>query len=651
MKLTKVIIRNYRRLLYSEIEIDSKTTLVVGRNNTAKTSLLVCLKTILDEKSTAFSFNDYPLSKREGLYSCIESFMHNKITFEEMCKKIETISVLFVVDYSIEDSDDPLGALSPFIIDLDYDTTQAWICAEQCFIADENKIKTIFEDCFIDGYLDSGKVQKAFLKYYSKLFELKVYAINPKNCEDKQVRDLKELRQLFPLQMIPAERTLGEDEKHNNSLGDLIANFFDVEEEKLNRKIADDIITLRKKVQSVNEEIQKNSEDTLSKVVNDAIGFGYPNDVELQLGVLTQIGIDDQIKNHTSLSYRFKDDKESLPETYNGLGYKNLIKIEFLLATFANNIEKHSTASIPLLFIEEPESHMHPQMQTVFANYLEDFLGKISSVDIQVFMTSHSSYITNSVEFPKIRYAQKTIEGIKFKNLNTFVQKNPENVEFIRKYLTLTRCDMFFADKLIFVEGASERILIPDMINKMKDDGLFITQKNNLSSQYYSLIEIGGAYAHKFIPFVEFLEIPCLIITDIDPIRNGISANVDEGEFTSNETIKWWVRKKKNYSPQTDIEFSEICSLSEGEKTYKKCHIEFQTMEKGLCGKSLEEAIINVNREIYNLDEDIKEEDLKFKGKCKTDFALKLVYEHHKYSIPQYIISGLKWLNDVSTLE
>ena len=69
------------------------------------------------------------------------------------------------------------------------------------------------------------------------------------------------------------------------------------------------------------------------------------------------------------------------------MGYKNLIKMEFLLAAFAKKIEKYGTACIPLLFIEEPESHMHPQMQHAFAEYLEAFLRKITSVGIQTFIS------------------------------------------------------------------------------------------------------------------------------------------------------------------------------------------------------------------------------------------------------------------------
>ena len=122
------------------------------------------------------------------------------------------------------------------------------------------------------------------------------------------------------------------------------------------------------------------------------------------------------------------------------------------------------------------------------------------------------------MEFSKIRYAQKSKNGVIYKNLNTFAQGNPDNLDFIRKYLTLTKCDLFFADKAILVEGSSERLLLPDMIEKCKDSGAFGIGKYTLWSQYYALIEIGGAYAYKFIPFIEFLEVPCLILTDLDSI-------------------------------------------------------------------------------------------------------------------------------------
>lgn len=662
MQLTKIRIKNYRLLIDAELEVDPKMTLIVGRNNTAKTSCFSCIGTVLDGES--MTFDDYPLLRREDFYTKFALFMEKKLSYEDLCKRIEVISIEFLVDYSLDDPDDNLGALSPFIIDIDMDTTTAQIRAEYRLKTDEKTLWTLLESSYYkDGvFSTSEEANKVLADNFGKLFGLTIYAINPNNPDDKQVKSQKELHDLFPFHAIPAERVLGEDETHNSSLGLLISGFFNMSEAELNPDVAEEIIRLRSIVEKSNKDVQKQSDEILSTIVNNSIGFGYPNIEELKLGVTTQLSIDDQIKNQTKLSYISGTANESLPSSHNGLGYKNLIKMEFLLAAFAKDIEKRGIACIPLLFIEEPESHMHPQMQTAFATYLEKFLGKLSTVQIQTFLTSHSAHIANTMEFAKIRYAQKSNAGVIYKNLNTFAVANPDNVEFIRKYLTLTRCDLFFADKAIFVEGASERLLLPDMIGKCESSGIFGVCKYPLSAQYYALIEIGGAYAHKFIPFIDFLGVPCLILTDLDSVadrkgRGGKivrkSVVVSEGETTSNETIKWWIRKNKGL-PDDDtskIDLSEITAMTTDDKTRGKCHIEFQTTENGLCGHSLEEAIRNVNRKYYNLGNRISEKKLEFTGKSKTDFALDLICECSDYCVPGYIKSGLKWLNDQRVLE
>ena len=662
MRLSKIKIKNYRLLIDAELEVDSKTTLIVGRNNTAKTSCFECIGKVL--AGTPFSFNDYPLSKRENLYANITSFMAKEITFEELYERLEPISIEFLVDYALDDPEDNLGALSPFIIDVDVDTTTALIRTEYKLKADEKSVWKILEPSYYENgnFTPADDVHNAIISNFNKLFEITIYAINPKNPEETQIKKHKELAELFPFHIIQAERRLGEDGTQDNSLSSLISDFFDMSEDELDPNVAEKVKELRAIVENANKNVQQQSDNILSDLVSNAVGFGYPNGEELQLGVTTQLSIDDQIKNQTQLSYTAGTGKERLPSTYNGLGYKNLIKMEFLLAAFAKKVEKCGDACIPLLFIEEPESHMHPQMQHAFAEYLEAFLARITSVGIQTFLTSHSAHIANTMVFSKIRYAQKTKAGVIYKNLNTFAQENASNTDFIRKYLTLTKCDLFFADKAIFVEGASERLLLPDMIDKCAKAGEFDSREYKLPAQYYALVEIGGAYAYKFIPFAEFLGIPCLILTDLDSVSGQKGANgriyyksvpVSCGETTSNETLKWWVRKNKGLSEDdnTQIALTDITSMSPADKTRCKCHIEFQTTENGLCGHSLEEAIRNVNRAHYELGDTPTEDDLEFSGKSKTDFALNLICECEDYAIPAYIKDGLVWLNDQRVLE
>lgn len=633
MQLAKIRIKNYRLLVDAELEVDPKTTLIVGRNNTAKTSCFECIGKVLD--GTQFSFNDYPLLKRENLYTDFASFMAKEITFEDLCERLEPISIEFLVDYSLDAPEDNLGALSPFIIDVDVDTTTALIRAEYKLKADEKSIRKILEPSYyVNGiFSPDDDVHNAIISSFHKLFEMTIYAINPKNAEDKQIKKQKELSELFPFHIIQAERRLGEDGTQDNSLSSLISDFFDMSEDELDPSVSEKVKELRVIVETANKKVQQQSDSILSALVSNAVGFGYPNGEELQLGVTTQLNIDDQIKNQTQLSYTAGTSNERLPSTYNGLGYKNLIKMEFLLAAFAKKVEKCGDACIPLLFIEEPESHMHPQMQHAFAEYLEAFLAKITSIGIQTLLTSHSAHIANTMVFSKIRYAQKTKTGVIYKNLNTFAEENSSNIDFIRKYLTITKCDLFFADKAIFVEGASERLLLPDMIDKCAKAGNFDSQEYKLPAQYYALVEIGGAYAYKFIPFAEFLGIPCLILTDLDSVSGQKGANgriyyssvpVSRGETTSNETLKWWVRKKKEIpeDDNTQIALTDITSMSPADKTRCRCHIEFQTTENGLCGHSLEEAIRNVNRTYYGLGDTPTEDDLEFSGKKKQILLL-----------------------------
>lgn len=334
MRLSRIKIKNYRLLIDAELEVDSKITLIVGRNNTAKTSCFECIGKVL--AGTPFSFNDYPLPKRENLYANITSFMAKEITFGELYERLEPISIEFLVDYALDDPEDNLGALSPFIIDVDVDTTTALIRAEYKLKADEKSVWKILEPSYYKNgnFTPVDDVHNIIISNFNKLFEIAIYAINPKNPEETQIKKQKELAELFPFHIIQAERRLGEDGTQDNSLSSLISDFFDMSEDELDPNVAEKVKELRAIVENANKNVQQQSDNILSDLVSNAVGFGYPNGEELQLGVTTQLSIDDQIKNQTQLSYTAGTGKERLPSTYNGLGYKNLIKMEFLLAAW-----------------------------------------------------------------------------------------------------------------------------------------------------------------------------------------------------------------------------------------------------------------------------------------------------------------------------
>ena len=245
MQLSKIKIQNYRLLIDADLEVDEKTTLIVGRNNTAKTSCFECVRSVLE--GTPFSFNDYPLSKRENLYTKISSYMAKEITFDALCKEVEPISVEFLVDYSLDDADDDLGALSPFIIDVDVDTTTALIRAELKLKEDEKALFDILKESYYkeDNFSPEEDAHTSIVSNFPKLFELTIYAVNPKNVEERQIKKQSELKELFPSYLIPAERLLGEDGTQKSSLSELISEFFDMSEEELDPTIADKVKELR----------------------------------------------------------------------------------------------------------------------------------------------------------------------------------------------------------------------------------------------------------------------------------------------------------------------------------------------------------------------------------------------------------------------
>ena len=146
---------------------------------------------------------------------------------------------------------------------------------------------------------------------------------------------------------------------------------------------------------------------------------------------------------------------------------------------------------------------------------------------VQFLVSTHSSHISNEAPFEVIRYflsspvdANPVIRETKIKDLREGLgATSTDDIKFLNQYLTLTRCDLFFADKAILIEGTSERLMLPIMIQK--HDGVGTTGLK-LRTQYMTVMEVGGAYAHKFFDLLNFLELQSLVITDLDSVeKNG----------------------------------------------------------------------------------------------------------------------------------
>lgn len=335
---------------------------------------------------------------------------------------------------------------------------------------------------------------------------------------------------------------------------------------------------------------------------------------------------------------------------------------------------------INILFIEEPEAHTHPQMQYVFIDKIKEILGEIPN--LQTFITTHSAHIVNKCDFADIRYLLKkeNPDNIEIKNFykdlsEKYKSDDPKENEaekarfkFLKQYLTLSSSELFFAEKIIFIEGTSEKLLLPYFIKKIDDENKSNPNYIPLSSQNISILEV-GENARAFRHFLEFLEIKTLIITDIDTTKRNSetgkypACSVVEGTHTSNYTIKYFLCAPA-YDKEADFKIWMDALKS---NTLPPCcpiiKLTYQIEENNYHGRSFEDAFVcsnheeikscrgkinglikieelDSNPEFYTLTKDILD--------SKSEFASSILWlalsEDIEWNIPLYIRKGLEWI-------
>lgn len=211
-----------------------------------------------------------------------------------------------------------------------------------------------------------------------------------------------------------------------------------------------------------------------------------------------------------------------VPATYNGLGYNNLIYMSLLLAKMQADSSitymKRNAKVLTFLAVEECEAHLHPAMQYKFLQFLQD--NKANGHVRQIFMTTHSTQIASAVKLDDLICLTSPILGkinvgyprVIYKNDNA---EDVASKQYVQRFLDATKADMFFANRLIFVEGVAEELLIPVFAKYMN---------KNLTDEHVLIVNIGGRYFNHFLKLFDTnnlytinKKIVCL--TDIDPCR------------------------------------------------------------------------------------------------------------------------------------
>lgn len=660
MKLIKVKIKNYRLLRNVTITFDENVTSIVGKNNSGKTSLSSVFNAFLNGNEKSFSFEDFSLASHEIFTEVYTSYKtitadNKEQVLAEIQKKIPKIQLFLTIKYGETDNWSYMRPLFTSLEESDEITILCELAPDSTEIFLKNLHEAIKDSSCVDEPL-FDKIKSHYKNHYK--INIRPYS----ETEATENISRADINKLIQTEFINAQRVLDESnsEESRSKLSKIFHNQFKIRTGTDEEKSED----LLQALETASESIDGKLKAFFSPFVAYFNTFGFPGMGREKVELKSQLEPKTLFENNVKLFYNH--DGKSLPEKYNGLGYSNLILIIAQLIGFYNEI-KDQKNNLNLIFIEEPEAHMHPQMQSVFIKNLVKFL-TVVKLDAQVIITTHSPHILSASNLKSIRYfmpVQETNTAI-IKDLMEFDNDltEPETKEFLQQYLTLGKCDLFFADKAILFEGTVERILLPVFIEKIeKENGTC-----KLSEQYISSIEIGGAYISKFKELIGFLGIKTLIITDIDSVKpDSTKAEVEssKGLLTSNVTLKDWIPGKEKIDELLDKATSKKSTDGKIRVAYQN-NVNTET-EPIKCGRSFEEAFIIDNHAYvfnnkgkllsiknhlkdYQGSGEIKTKSFEIqefidRNRKKTEFAFDLLnINKDGWFVPTYIKDGLKWL-------
>lgn len=334
-----------------------------------------------------------------------------------------------------------------------------------------------------------------------------------------------------------------------------------------------------------------------------------------------------------------------IPAAQNGLGYNNLIYISLLLAKMQKNASGTyfgtNAKTYSILAIEEPEAHLHPTMQYKLLR----FLNMNSQNEVrQVFITSHSPNITAAVELNSLIVIEHFEDKVEVSYPGRAFSDSQEDIEsklFVERFLDVTRSDMFFAKKLIFVEGLAEQLLIPefsDMLDK------------NLVDSHVSVINLNGRYFNHFLKLFDLTKsefamkkkVAC--ITDLDPVRKVKDDETDGNSWKKCHPVFLnYNSDLYEYKAYSNLMLESSQSLSNNIEFFSQpmfisSTLEYQLMIDNIECKELITASVKNQTELNNLIDSYSEAeniDLKdFMSLLRTNTTnneLKEVYESHPF--------------------
>jgi putative ATP-dependent endonuclease of the OLD family len=675
MRVEKVKVEGFRLLQDIEIMLEENSTVIVGRNNSGKTSFTDIFDRFTGETGARFRLEDFSAKQRERFFAA-KMLREQAIKPEDVLAALPTLALTLTFRY---DSTAPnLGPLSPFVIDLDLGSTTAIVRLE--YRATLATLHTLLDaPPAPEGVEPRTHFFRSLRDTVPKAYSIHLFAIDP--TDDTNRRDFEgtaAISALLQCNFVRAQRTL-DHAKHGDAdvIGKLLSALFKTASAPT-AAVADQELAakLKASVEDIERNIQGDFDEMLKKLLPAMEVLGFPSLNDTELRPETSLNVEALLSDHTRVVYTGADGVH-LPEGYNGLGTRNLIYMLLQLESYHKTYRAKTTRpATHLIFIEEPEAHLHPQMQEVFIKQLNAAIGRLSTSypeeaawNVQFVITTHSPHVANTASFEAVRYflnesptptsaRQTKVKDFK-KGLSSI---SPDDQDFLHQYMTLTKCDLYFADKAIMVEGTTERLLMPRLC-ELVDNSL--EDRHKLARQYVTCVEVGGAHAHIFYPLLDFLELKTLVVTDLDSTKPVEKQNkhgkeittwdkcpVAEGERTSNAAIKDWFRPDDAADKDGwQITPAELVAKTAEEKQNGYRRIAYQIAEKpgtNICARSYEDALVLANPDRFKWPKEQDEASEAWeiaKGLAKADTALRFAIREKEWSVPRYIQEGLEWLS------
>lgn len=704
MIIKKIQVKNFRLLKDFVMDLQSELSLVIGKNNVGKTSLLTVLDKFLNsskERIGKIQYNDFNLDFQKE----IEEILDQPCMDEEIYKtKDFSISLRLIVEYFNTDSLDNIGnkiltnleeGNNYFALGFDYRLDYS---NYERLISDYNRDKSQYMEKHPDKLLDRREYMETHHQRYFHIMRKSVHVESNMTLDEKRVIKLDGLQgfrldDVINFEYISARRCV-DNKDVDHTLSTQTSDLYKAQEN------SEENVEAREKFIESLKDTDKNLtgiyDGIFSDIINKIADLGGMHQKETIIKVVSTLQHRDLLKGNTTVVY--EHDQRNLPENYNGLGYMNLISMIFEISLIVERMKRAQSrrpADINLLFIEEPEAHTHPQMQYVFIKNIKKLLsdgimrkdGK--KAPLQYIVSTHSSHIIADCDFDDIKYLKRIEDrnAVESKNLtdlkNLYISKDKKEEEkasyrFLKQYLTLMNSELFFADKAIFVEGDTERILLPLMMQKVDEEHKpdYANGELGLLSQNISVLPI-GAHSHIFEKFFHFIGLTkLLVLTDLDicsqeghhekcPYKNGeplITSNAALKHYFDNNDISCYMSKK---AEDKLLKWNDTDNKMAQDNT-GNMRVCYQTKEGEYQPRSFEDDFFQLNAD-FIADSQIDESALKpaalvaFKEdknsyklanegvKSKASLAVSLILaerEDKRWKVPTYIKEGLLWVRN-----